>query len=104
MAHKMKRHHYADMFGPTTGDKVRLGDTSLVLVDRDDDNVQRARATLVLSLSHTLEEPEHLPEPDPCPAAEPRILAQPGPARLHTPRIAWLDGGCRRWYVLLLHR
>src|SRR6186713_2737793 len=36
MAHKMKRSHYADMFGPTKGDKVRLGDTSLVLeVERD---------------------------------------------------------------------
>lgn len=34
--HKMKRRHYADMFGPTTGDKVRLGDTSLVLeVEKD---------------------------------------------------------------------
>ncbi|MFO1477254.1 MAG: urease subunit alpha [Verrucomicrobiota bacterium] len=34
--HKMKRSHYADMFGPTTGDKVRLGDTSLMLeVERD---------------------------------------------------------------------
>src|ERR1051325_5009436 len=34
--HKMKRTHYADMFGPTTGDKVRLGDTSLVLeVEKD---------------------------------------------------------------------
>ena len=32
----MRRAHYADMFGPTTGDKVRLGDTSLVLeVERD---------------------------------------------------------------------
>lgn len=32
----MKRRHYAEMFGPTTGDKVRLGDTSLVLeVERD---------------------------------------------------------------------
>jgi urease subunit alpha len=32
----MNRRHYADMFGPTTGDKVRLGDTSLVLeVERD---------------------------------------------------------------------
>lgn len=32
----MKRSHYADMFGPTTGDKVRLGDTSLWLeVERD---------------------------------------------------------------------
>ncbi len=36
MSHKMKRSHYADMFGPTTGDRVRLGDTSLVLqVERD---------------------------------------------------------------------
>lgn len=34
--HKMKRRHYADMFGPTTGDKVRLGDTSLFLeVEKD---------------------------------------------------------------------
>jgi urease subunit alpha len=32
----MKRSHYADMFGPTTGDKVRLGDTSLILeVEKD---------------------------------------------------------------------
>lgn len=36
MPHKMKRRHYAEMFGPTTGDRVRLGDTSLVLeVERD---------------------------------------------------------------------
>ncbi len=36
MPHIMKRSHYADMFGPTTGDKVRLGDTGLVLeVERD---------------------------------------------------------------------
>src|SRR6476469_6477806 len=36
MAHKMPRRHYADMFGPTTGDKVRLADTSLYLeVERD---------------------------------------------------------------------
>ncbi len=36
MSHKMKRAHYADMFGPTTGDKVRLGDTSLILeVEKD---------------------------------------------------------------------
>jgi len=33
---KMKRSHYAEMFGPTAGDKVRLGDTSLVLeVEKD---------------------------------------------------------------------
>jgi urease subunit alpha len=36
MAHRMKRQSYADMFGPTTGDRVRLGDTNLVLeVERD---------------------------------------------------------------------
>ena len=36
MAHKMTRSQYADMFGPTTGDRLRLGDTSLVLeVERD---------------------------------------------------------------------
>src|SRR6516164_6598800 len=36
MGHKMNRRHYADMFGPTTGDQVKLGDTSLVLeVERD---------------------------------------------------------------------
>src|SRR5258708_5611912 len=36
MAHKMKRSHYAEMFGPTIGDRMKLGDTSLVLeVERD---------------------------------------------------------------------
>ena len=36
MAYKIKRAHYADIYGPTTGDKVRLGDTSLTLeVERD---------------------------------------------------------------------
>ncbi|MFO1487161.1 MAG: urease subunit alpha [Verrucomicrobiota bacterium] len=36
MSHKMKRAHYADMFGPTTGDKIRLGDTSLIAVVEKD--------------------------------------------------------------------
>jgi urease subunit alpha len=32
----MKRRHYAEMFGPTMGDRVRLGDTSLMLeVEKD---------------------------------------------------------------------
>src|SRR5260221_3421993 len=36
MAHNMKRSHYAEMFGPTTGDRIKLGDTSLTLeVERD---------------------------------------------------------------------
>jgi urease subunit alpha len=36
MSYKMKRSHYADMFGPTTGDRVKLGDTTLALqVERD---------------------------------------------------------------------
>ncbi|NVI99629.1 urease subunit alpha [Myxococcus sp. AM009] len=36
MSRKMDRRHYADMFGPTTGDRVRLGDTALwAEVERD---------------------------------------------------------------------
>src|SRR5688500_7114304 len=36
MAHRFSRSAYADMFGPTTGDKVRLADTELVIeVERD---------------------------------------------------------------------
>src|ERR1044072_9062111 len=31
MSAKMKRSVYADMFGPTTGDRVRLGDTDLII-------------------------------------------------------------------------
>jgi urease subunit alpha len=30
MSHAMDRRHYADMYGPTTGDRVRLGDTGLI--------------------------------------------------------------------------
>jgi len=36
MSYRMKRADYAEMFGPTTGDRVKLGDTALVLeVERD---------------------------------------------------------------------
>jgi urease subunit alpha len=36
MPHKINRQHYAAIYGPTTGDRVRLGDTSLVLeVEKD---------------------------------------------------------------------
>ncbi len=36
MAVTMKRAAYADMFGPTTGDKVRLADTNLIIeVEKD---------------------------------------------------------------------
>src|SRR5579862_6773591 len=36
MSHRIARSTYADIYGPTTGDKVRLGDTGLVLqVERD---------------------------------------------------------------------
>jgi urease subunit alpha len=36
MSHGMDRRHYADMYGPTTGDRVRLGDTGLVAeIERD---------------------------------------------------------------------
>jgi urease subunit alpha len=36
MSHKIPRSTYADIYGPTTGDRVRLGDTSLILeVEKD---------------------------------------------------------------------
>ena len=36
MSHTFPRSAYADMFGPTTGDRVRLADTDLVVrVERD---------------------------------------------------------------------
>ncbi len=36
MAHRIKRSHYGEIYGPTTGDRLRLGDTSLVLeVEKD---------------------------------------------------------------------
>src|SRR5919199_2438027 len=36
MPHRMSRAAYADMFGPTAGDRVRLADTELVIeVERD---------------------------------------------------------------------
>src|SRR3989440_12625511 len=36
MSVKMKRSVYADMFGPTTGDKMRLADTDLIIeVEKD---------------------------------------------------------------------
>ena len=36
MSYRMLRRHYADIYGPTTGDRVRLGDTDLVAqVERD---------------------------------------------------------------------
>jgi urease subunit alpha len=36
MSHQMKRSHYCALFGPTTGDKVRLGDTDLIVeVEKD---------------------------------------------------------------------
>src|SRR5262245_38099758 len=30
MSHEIDRRHYADIYGPTTGDRLRLGDTNLV--------------------------------------------------------------------------
>jgi len=30
MSHRIDRRHYAGIYGPTTGDRVRLGDTGLV--------------------------------------------------------------------------
>ena len=39
MAYEIDRHAYADMFGPTTGDRVRLADTDLVIEVEDDRTV-----------------------------------------------------------------
>ena len=36
MAYEIERSAYADMFGPTTGDKVRLADTDLIIEVEDD--------------------------------------------------------------------
>ena len=30
MSRSISRRHYADIYGPTTGDRIRLGDTGLV--------------------------------------------------------------------------
>ena len=36
MSHTLNRRAYAEMYGPTTGDRVRLGDTGLIAeVERD---------------------------------------------------------------------
>jgi urease subunit alpha len=39
MSHRIKRQHYADIFGPTAGDLVRLADTQLVAEVEDDATV-----------------------------------------------------------------
>ena len=39
MAHRIDRRHYADLYGPTRGDRVRLGDTGLVAEVEDDATV-----------------------------------------------------------------
>ena len=36
MARRLGRRAYADMYGPTTGDRVRLGDTALEVVVEED--------------------------------------------------------------------
>lgn len=36
MSYQMDRRHYADMYGPSTGDRIRLGDTGLIAqIERD---------------------------------------------------------------------
>ena len=39
MAYEIERSAYADMFGPTSGDKVRLADTDLIIEVEDDRTV-----------------------------------------------------------------
>ena len=36
MAHRIDRRHYADLYGPTVGDKVRLADTELFIEVEND--------------------------------------------------------------------
>jgi len=36
VSHRIRREHYADMYGPTTGDRIRLADTGLIAeIERD---------------------------------------------------------------------
>ena len=39
MPHRIDRRHYADLYGPTTGDRLRLGDTGLVAEVEEDATV-----------------------------------------------------------------
>ena len=39
MSHVIDRRHYADLYGPTTGDRLRLGDTNLIAEVEDDATV-----------------------------------------------------------------
>ena len=39
MPHRMDRRHYADLYGPTTGDRVQLGDTELIAEVEEDSTV-----------------------------------------------------------------
>jgi len=39
MSHRLSHRHYADIYGPSTGDRVRLGDTGLVAVVESDATV-----------------------------------------------------------------
>jgi urease subunit alpha len=52
MAGKISRRDYAAMFGPTTGDKVRLADTDLIIEVEDDLIVDRATAAQFSETGH----------------------------------------------------
>ena len=43
---KIGRRAYAEMFGPTTGDRVRLADTELVIADRFRRTIAEDKPTL----------------------------------------------------------
>ena len=49
MAYKIERSAYADMFGPTTGDRVRLADTDLIIEVEDDEAYRCARELVACS-------------------------------------------------------
>jgi hypothetical protein len=49
MGLKINRIKYANMYGPTTGDKVRLGDTELFIEIEKDHSVMEMKPNLVVA-------------------------------------------------------
>ena len=69
MSYRMPRRHYADIYGPTTGDRVRLADTDLVA------QVERAIVGHARGLPHAVA--QHFA------AAELALVAVHGRVRFH---------------------
>ncbi len=58
MATRISRAAYADMFGPTTGDRIRLADTQTVvaIAELSDGSFWSASADVVVTLAACLED------------------------------------------------